>query len=207
MNEMHREYFNNLAAEWNSMMPDIPLLGEYLVRFGVSAGERILDIGTGTGRTAALLSERIGSNGKVFAMDLAERMLVEARKTIRQSNVHFLCADAGFIPIRDQSVDRILVFSAFPHFPEPRLAIRGMFRVLRQGGNLLVLHACSSKALNHFHASLAGVVSQDVLPEVKELLCMMRSCGFVEKHVLENNELYWVEVSMKKCIVFFYQYL
>jgi len=195
MNETHRGYFNSLATEWNSLMPDVPLLGEYLVRFGVSAGERILDIGTGTGRTAAMLSERVGSDGRVFAVDLAERMLVEAQKTIRASNVHFLCADAGFIPIRDQAVDRVLIFSAFPHFPEPRLAVREMFRVLKKGGGLLVLHACSSKALNQFHASLDGVVSRDVLPKANELLRLMRDCGFEKKQVLENEELYWVEVS------------
>jgi ubiquinone/menaquinone biosynthesis C-methylase UbiE len=193
MGETHKAYFNALAPRWNGMMPKVSMLMEWLVQFGASAGECILDVGTGTGRTAAALADLVGPGGRVLALDLAERMLAEAKRAAPGSAVRFLCADAASLPLKDRAVDRILVFSTFPHFLDPERAVREMHRVLKTGGNLLVLHACSSEVLNRFHASLDGPVSRDVLPRADALAKLLSDCGFEEKRVLENEELYWVE--------------
>ena len=57
------EYFNRLAPEWDRMMPPEPRFREWFARFGVARGDRVLDIGAGTGRaTRSFPSGRIGRN-------------------------------------------------------------------------------------------------------------------------------------------------
>jgi ubiquinone/menaquinone biosynthesis C-methylase UbiE len=57
MTDSHRDYFNRLAPEWDRMMPPEPRFMDWFVRFGVAEGDRVLDIGAGTGRVAEVLSE------------------------------------------------------------------------------------------------------------------------------------------------------
>ena len=61
--QAHRNYFNQLAHEWDSLVSFEPILFDYLNQFGVSNGDRILDIGAGTGRLTKLLSGMVGKDG------------------------------------------------------------------------------------------------------------------------------------------------
>jgi SAM-dependent methyltransferase len=49
---------------------------------GLQAGERVLDVGCGTGMSLALLRERVGSNGQVFGCDHSPDMLARARQRV-----------------------------------------------------------------------------------------------------------------------------
>jgi ubiquinone/menaquinone biosynthesis C-methylase UbiE len=195
MPEGHRQYFNGLAPQWHAMAPEFPRLRESLARFGVAPGDRVLDLGAGTGKTTFELSDLVGAKGRVTCLDFAEHMLVEGKKMDGRKNVDFLCADACRLPVKDSGVDKILVFSAFPHFSEPREAVREMARVLKPGGRILILHATSSGILNAFHASLQGPVSGDVLPEAEETAGLLEQAGLKRRSVEEKDDLYWVEAE------------
>jgi ubiquinone/menaquinone biosynthesis C-methylase UbiE len=177
------------------MAPEFPRLRESLVRFGVAQGDKILDVGAGIGKTSSEISELAGKEGRVVSLDYAWRMLEEGKKTHDRENVDFLCADACRLPVRDAAVDKILVFSAFPHFNEPLNAVREMARVLKPAGRILILHATSSGILNAFHASLHGPVSGDVLPGSGEMSAMLEKAGLKPRLVMEKDDLYWVEAE------------
>ena len=198
MSREHRTYFNELAPRWHLLMPELPQLGEWLASFGISNGDRILDIGAGTGRSTSILARLAGSAGRVYALDVAERMLAEGRKIMPQDNVRCLCADAAFIPLKTGAVDKILAFSAFPHIRDKETAAWEMARVLEPGGRLLILHATSSVILNAFHASLDGPVSGDVLPKAEETAALFESAGLLRRSVVEKDDLYWVEAEKPK---------
>jgi ubiquinone/menaquinone biosynthesis C-methylase UbiE len=191
----HRRYFNDLALEWHAMAPEFPGLRESLIRFGVAEGDKVLDVGAGTGRTSSELAELVGEEGRVVVLDYAELMLAEGKKRLNRSNADFLCADACRIPVRSGTMDKILVFSAFPHFWTPHEAAGEMARVLKPGGRVLILHATSSGILNAFHASLQGPVSGDVLPEAGETAALLERAGLRRRSVVERDDLYWVEVE------------
>jgi ubiquinone/menaquinone biosynthesis C-methylase UbiE len=194
----HRQYFNGLAPQWNAMAPEFPRLRESLIRFGVVEGDQVLDVGAGTGKTSSELSNLVGEKGRVVSLDYAEHMLTEGKKIHGRRNMDFLCADACRLPIKDKAMDRILVFSAFPHFSEPLGAIREMARVLKPGGRILILHATSSGILNKFHASLQGPVSGDTLPIAGEATAMLERSGLRRRAVAERDDLYWVEAEKKQ---------
>ncbi len=195
MSKAHRDYFNGLATEWDMMVEDLPVLRGYLLRFGVSRGERVLDVGAGTGRLTKYLLELTGPDGWVVAEDVAEQMLLQAGKSIDSETVHFVCDDVCGLALKSDFFDKVICFSIFPHILHPQKALSEICRVLRPGGRLLILHTSDSHDLNHFHASLNSVVCHDKLPPAEEMVPLIRKAGLMERVIEERENLYWVEAE------------
>ncbi len=192
MSQAHRDYFNRLAAVWNEVVSPELRLHELMLRFGVAGGDRVLDVGAGTGRLSTCLSQLVGPSGRVVAADISEKMLQQS-KALRAGNLHFACTDVSSLAIANSSVDKIICYSVFPHLTRPAAALREMHRVLRPRGKLLILHTCCSRKLNAFHAGLEAVVSNDHLPRAADLLPVLKEIGFVQEKIEERPDLYWVE--------------
>jgi len=198
MYRAYREYFNQIAPEWHTKVSKEPLpLRDYLLRFGVSPGDHVLDIGAGTGRLTLHLIDIVGPKGKVVAEDISDRMLELANYILNGRGAYFACSDACALSFKESSFDKIVCFSTFPHLYHPILALEEMFRVLRPGGKLLILHTCSSARLNELHASLGGIVSHDILPSALEMVPLLNRAGFESRKIVETDELYWVEAVKK----------
>lgn len=193
MSLSHRLYFNRIAPMWDQMVSPENRLKDHLVRFGVQSGEKVLDVGAGTGRLTRILVELTGANGRVMAGDISDQMLKNAAQKISNPSCHFVCADACFLAVQENSFDKVICFSTFPHIVQPVKALQEIYRVLRPGGKLLVLHACCSRKLNAFHASLNDVVCHDNIPRADRLAFLLRQTGFTAIHMDENPQLYWVE--------------
>lgn len=104
-------------------------------------GARVLDVGCGTGASALPAAERVGPEGLVVGLDVAENMLQLARskaKALELNNVSFLCNDMSNSGYGDEQFDAVIsVFSIF--FVEDMDAmLRELWRMLRSGGELVV---------------------------------------------------------------------
>jgi len=105
-----------------------------LVAFaGIRAGQRVLDVGCGTG-VVAITAQRRGA--KVSGLDLTPELLKRARENaaVADADVEWNEGDAESLPFADGAFD--VVLSQFAHIfaPRPEIATRGVLRVLKPGG-------------------------------------------------------------------------
>ena len=99
----------------------------------ITKGDRVLDLGTGTGN-AALLAARAGAD--VTAVDPSQRLLDVARE--RVGTGEFTKAKAEELPFDDQSFDRVLSLFAVIFTDEPQRAAQEILRVLKPTGKALI---------------------------------------------------------------------
>jgi ubiquinone/menaquinone biosynthesis C-methylase UbiE len=111
-----------------------------LQRMHAADGERILDIGCGTGALLQAL-QRHNPSLRLTGIDAVPAMLAIARQKQLQ-DIALLEASAEQLPFADNSFDRIVSSSAFHYFPHPAQALAEMRRVLVPGGELVLTDWC-----------------------------------------------------------------
>ena len=120
-------------------------------------GQRLLDIGSGTGTQAMAAWRRVQPGGAVVGVDISENMLAVAARKVRQArmDIPFHRADAAELPFRDADFDIVTVTTVLHMLPPARrqLCLGEIRRVLRSGGSaLLVDYAGATGARAHMSA-------------------------------------------------------
>jgi len=112
-----------------------------VARLDLRPGARVLDVCCGSGASAIPAAEKVGSNGSVIGVDLAEKLLERARVKARHRglhNVEFRVGDILTLAFPAAHFDAVVcVFGIFfvPDMPE---AVRGLWRLVRPGGQLAI---------------------------------------------------------------------
>jgi len=105
-------------------------------------GQRVLDVGSGTGRLALAVADRVAPGGSVDGVDAAREMVARAEENNRRRRrpVTFTTARAQQLPFPDASFDVVTCTLALHHVaPDDRgAAVVEMHRVLRPGGRVLL---------------------------------------------------------------------
>lgn len=117
-------------------------------KLGNLQGKRCLDVGTGTGEIAFLLSER-AVEGQVVGLDITPAMLDLARKKMTDldiSNVDFVVGDALDIQMPDGSFDAVTSGYMLRNVTDISKAVSEMYRVLRPGGRCVVAELAKPKS-------------------------------------------------------------
>ncbi len=110
-----------------------------------SKGITLLDLGCGPGHYALAAAQRIGPEGKVYAVDLWDEGVAHLRQRAGQEclyNIKGLVAEAGDIPLDDQSVDVGFMATVLHDLVEAGTAagaLEEMLRVLKPGGQLAIV--------------------------------------------------------------------
>jgi len=112
---------------------------------GLAAGDRALDVATGTGDLAFELARRVAPGGSVVAADFSERMLELARAKLGQAevpagvHVRFETANALALPYADDEFAAATVGFGARNFSDLCQGLAEMTRVVRPGGRVVVL--------------------------------------------------------------------
>lgn len=103
---------------------------------GVRDGERVLDVGCGTGVLARTAARRTHARGAVTGLDANEGMLAVAGRAPEAVTWRLGAAEA--LPFPDRSFDRVMSQFALMFFADPSAALTEMARVVRPGGTVTV---------------------------------------------------------------------
>ena len=126
-----------LFAQWGPRVADAA---------AVAPGQRVLDVGCGTGVLACAVAERVGPQGYVVGLDPNEQMLAVARckptgitpTGIAPGGITWRSGRAEALPFKDAGFDAVVSQFALMFFESKPAAIAEMLRVLRPGGRLAV---------------------------------------------------------------------
>ena len=113
-----------------------PFTRHFFVSAGITAGMKVLDVGSGAGDVALLLAELVGPHGAVVGFDTNPDILATARERARAAgwtNVRFVEADAHSIAL-DGEFDAVVGRWVLMHMSEPVAALRRLAGHLRPGG-------------------------------------------------------------------------
>ena len=130
------------VSSYHQASPDLASMVEAAVLDG---SERLLDVGTGTGHTALAFAPHVR---EVVALDLTTAMLAQGRSLAEAqgiANISFELGDAMDLAYPDASFDAATCRVCAHHFADPVAAVREMARVLRPGGQLLLVDSVAAE--------------------------------------------------------------
>lgn len=187
-----RWFFDDLAPRWDDLKPKeacSPGVERGLALVEPLAGRTVVDLGCGTGLLEGHLLPRVG-DGRILAVDFSAEMLALARARHGSDRVTWICRDVLDTAIADRSVDAVLCFNAFPHFPDPAATLREAARWLRPRGPLLVWHDVGRDQLAAIHGGGPPPIRQDLLLPVARLSDLVGAAGLVVERAEEDARSY-----------------
>lgn len=195
---MSRTFFNRQAGVWDDEFceQDSSKLGEMASRLGIEPGDRVLDIGSGTGIFLPFLQKMVGAAGYIIALDYAEEMLKKASAKRLGKNVHYIQADVAALPFAGAVFDVVVCYSCFPHFGDKAGALAEMNRVIRPGGRLYVCHTSSRIKINAFHHKIESV-KNDHLPDGDVMRRLALAAGFDAVSIEDGADSYLLDGRKK----------
>ena len=156
------QFFDRLAPQWDAdMIKNDTIIRTILDNAEVTGGQDILDVACGTGVMFPYYLERNVSS--VTGIDISPEMAKLAGEKFAQTpNVTVVCGDVEETQF-DRKFDRIVVYNAFPHFPNPQRLIATLAGLLKEGGRLTVAHGQSREAIDGHHSGSASKVSMGLM--------------------------------------------
>jgi SAM-dependent methyltransferase len=114
-----------------------PVADLLIARAKPVSGERVIDVGCGSGATTVALARKVGPTGHVFGIDVSAPMLARARQNAPpELPVDFALADATVHPVDPANFDLLASRFGVMFFAEPELSFANMRGALRPSGRL-----------------------------------------------------------------------
>ena len=189
-----------------------PVATELLLAAALRPGERVLDVGCGTGIAARLAAHAVAPQGSVVGLDIEPGMLAVARSTATGAGIEWIQASAESIPLPDESVDVVLCQMSLQFVPDRARAIEEMRRVLVHGGRFVLnvpgptssfFEPLSEALARHVDPKAAAFVERVFsLHDVDELTALLKGAGFWEVNVEAGK----IELSLPPPKDFLWQY-
>jgi arsenite methyltransferase len=168
----------------------------YPFRAGViRPGDKVLDIGAGSGTDTLIARRLVGDGGKVWALDLTPAMLAKLRATLDAAdvrNVEVIEGDAERIPLPDNSVDVVTSNGVLNLVPDKRRAFAEIFRVLRPEGRVQIADIVIARPVPIGGRRDARLWAECVVGASvdEDYLDLFRATGFADIEVLREFDYF-----------------
>jgi len=158
-------------------------------------GEVCVDLGSGRGTDVIRLAEKVGDEGFVYGIDIAEGMITKAQKNAEKlgiTNVRFIRAALESLPIDSQSVNLIISNCTLNHAENKQAVWNEIYRILKKGGRFAIsdIYALQPVPVEYKNNPAmvaecwAGSVTKD------EYFRILDNAGFSSVEILEESEPY-----------------
>ena len=159
----------------------------------ISAGETVVDLGSGGGIDCFLASARVGDEGRVIGVDMTSDMIELARRNATKAgatNVEFRLGEIEHLPIADDTADLIISNCVINLSPDKHQVFREAFRVLAPGGRFTVSDVVVDGEITEDISSntalltgcIAGAMNRD------DFLQGLRDAGFEDVRVEKETD-------------------
>ncbi len=183
-------FFDRCAPWWDEdMIRPEDVIATILDNGGIGPDLHVLDVACGTGVLFPDYLQR--GVASVTAIDISPEMCRIAQEKF--PGVRVLCGDVETTQF-DRKFDAVMVYNAFPHFPDPARLIEVLAGLTAPGGRLTVAHSMSRAALIRHHER-AMTVSIDLLEENE--LAGVFSPWFDVDVIISNDRMYQVSGKRK----------
>lgn len=181
-------FFDHCAPTWEEeIVRNEAAIERILDNAGVKRGTTVLDVACGTGVLFPDYIKR--SAASVTAVDISPEMVRIAREKCRGTQIQVICGDVEELRFED-TFDVVMVYNAFPHFPDPQRLIRTLAALTKEGGRLSVAHGMSRRKIDSHHRGAAAGVSNGLMHE--EELTKLFAPYFEVDVAVSDEEMYQV---------------
>lgn len=145
MEEMHRMHADSkayIAALDDPARDAYQKPHEVIQALGLKEGERIADIGAGSGYFTLRFAQHVGANGRVLAVDISPDMIVHLNERLRDArleNVRTVLARPDDPLLADASVDRVFICDTWHHVEGRPAYLQRLRKALRPGGQVVII--------------------------------------------------------------------
>ncbi len=186
--------WNSIADGWHAWIPRMrewyaPATELMLDLARLKVGSRVLDIAAGDCDQSIAAAQRVGSDGHVLAIDVAEELLEIGARFAREAgirNIETRVMDGADLDLDESSFDAVICRFALMYLPDPVDAIRGMKRVLRGGGRLSVV-VYGVNGSPEFPVALSAVRRQLGLSEARPRAHSLGEPAELERTLIEGG--------------------
>jgi ubiquinone/menaquinone biosynthesis C-methylase UbiE len=145
--EETKAFYNKIAKVYDALAEhsEAPVRKAGLEMLNVQRGQHVLEIGFGTGHSLVELARAAGPDGKVFGIDLSDRMVEISQELAEKEGlderIELTCGDALHLPYESESLAGIFMSFTLELFdtPEIPLVLAECKRVLKPEGRILVI--------------------------------------------------------------------
>lgn len=178
-------FFDSSAGSWDEeLIRNDKVIEKILDNCGIDKDVCVLDVACGTG---VLFPDYIKREAVVTGIDISPQMVKIAKEKF--PNVNVICGDVEETDFNEK-FDTVMVYNAFPHFPDPERLVEKLSKLLRKGGRLSVAHGMSREDLLKLHNERASKVSLP-LPDEKTLAKIFEPFFSVDI-MISDSEMYQV---------------
>jgi demethylmenaquinone methyltransferase/2-methoxy-6-polyprenyl-1,4-benzoquinol methylase len=145
--EETKAFYNKIAKVYDTLAEhsEAPVRKAGLEMLRAQPGQKVLEIGFGTGHSLIELTRSVGLTGKVYGIDLSEKMVEISQKRAKEENledrIELSCGDALQLPHESESMDGIFMSFTLELFDTPEIlfVLDECRRVLKTGGRIVVI--------------------------------------------------------------------
>ena len=184
-------FFDSSAGSWDKeLIRNDKVIEKILDNCGIDKDVCVLDVACGTG---VLFPDYIKREAVVTGIDISPEMVKIAKEKF--PNVNVICGDVEETDFNEK-FDTVMVYNAFPHFPDPERLVEKLSKLLRKGGRFSVAHGMSREDLLKLHNERASKVSLP-LPDEKTLAKIFEPFFSVDI-MISDSEMYQVSGVKKE---------